>query len=172
MMVTILFVFAVLNPDVGYRQVSSSVRRWRMPLTLQGMHELLAVCLLAVDRDSLEYDSHDTVHSSAQAVGLDAMRTALDRRWVEHDSFGLFQEIMRGAKAFYEWRAEEGPVSGSIPVLRLAAEVHQRTKVPQVPQAPIILRCQQLHNSLLRRIDPQLWERFETESLEPQIWAM
>lgn len=42
---------------------------------------------------------------------FEAMRTTLDRRWVEHDAFGLFQEVMRGAKAFYEWRAEEGPVS-------------------------------------------------------------
>jgi TBC1 domain family protein 5 len=38
------------------------------------------------------------------------MYAALDRRYVEHDAFGLFQEVMRGAKAFYEWRAEEGPV--------------------------------------------------------------
>lgn len=40
------------------------------------------------------------------------MYAALDRRYVEHDAFGLFQEVMRGAKAFYEWRAEEGPVRG------------------------------------------------------------
>ncbi|KAI9635956.1 rab-GTPase-TBC domain-containing protein [Dioszegia hungarica] len=143
MMVTMLFLFAVQNPDVGYRQ---------------GMHELLAVCLLSVDRDSLEVDANQASSSgsSSQAVMLEAMRTTLDRRWVEHDSYGLFQELMRGAKAFYEWRAEEGP----------------RTKVPNAPVAPIILRCQQLHNSLLRRIDPQLWERFETEGLEPQIWAI
>lgn len=76
------------------------------------MHELLAVCLLSVDRDSLEVDANQASSSgsSSQAVMLEAMRTTLDRRWVEHDSYGLFQELMRGAKAFYEWRAEEGPV--------------------------------------------------------------
>ena len=38
------------------------------------------------------------------------MTATLDRRYVEHDAFGLFQEVMKGAKPFYEWRAEEGPV--------------------------------------------------------------
>jgi len=38
------------------------------------------------------------------------MMATLDRRYVEHDAFGLFQEVMKGAKSSYEWRAEEGPV--------------------------------------------------------------
>jgi TBC1 domain family protein 5 len=70
------------------------------------MHELLAVCFLTVDRDSLLPPRHGT----AENPPLRAMYAALDRRYVEHDAFGLFQEVMRGAKAFYEWRAEEGPV--------------------------------------------------------------
>ena len=40
----------------------------------------------------------------------EAMTATLDRRYIEQDAFGLFQEVMRGAKPFYEWRAEEGPV--------------------------------------------------------------
>lgn len=40
----------------------------------------------------------------------DAMRATLDRRYVEHDAYGLFAEIMKSAKTFYEWRAEEGSV--------------------------------------------------------------
>jgi hypothetical protein len=39
-------------------------------------------------------------------------------------------------------------------------------------QAPVITRCQHIHNNLIARIDPQLWERLETEGVEAQIWAM
>lgn len=41
----------------------------------------------------------------------EAMQTTLNRRYVEHDAFAMFAEIMKSAKAFYEWRAEETPVS-------------------------------------------------------------
>lgn len=112
------------------------------------MHELLAVCMLVVDRDSLESTPEDNTHP--------ALAATLDRAYIEHDAFGLFEQIMRPAKSFYEWRAEEGPP------LRGAA----------APQAPVIVRCNAINNHLIRRIDPQLWERFETEGVEAQIWAM
>lgn len=79
------------------------------------MHELLAVCFLALDLDSLEPPSgpsqRDPLSPTSDKPGIqDAMMATLDRRYIEHDAFGLFQEIMKGAKPFYEWRAEEGPV--------------------------------------------------------------
>ncbi|AFR98072.1 TBC1 domain family member 5 [Cryptococcus neoformans C23] len=135
-MATALFIFAVLNPDVGYRQ---------------GMHELFACCFMAVDRDSLK------VVNKAEGQQREAMFKTLDRRYVEHDAFELFMAIMKNAKAFYEWRAEEGPI---------------RSRTATVPQAPIIVKCNNLHTSLLRRIDPQLYERLETEGVEAQIWAI
>jgi TBC1 domain family protein 5 len=63
------------------------------------MHELLAVCYWAIDRDSILTDND----------GLES--PTLDRRYVEHDAYSLFSEIMKSAKSFYEWRAEEGTVS-------------------------------------------------------------
>ncbi|WVQ76367.1 hypothetical protein IAR50_006032 [Cryptococcus sp. DSM 104548] len=135
-MTTALFIFSVLNPDVGYRQ---------------GMHELFACCLLAVDRDSL-------ATAQGSSVRDEAMLRTLDRRYMEHDAFELFAAIMKNGKAFYEWRAEEGP-----PI---------RSKSPSAPQAPIIVRCNNLHSSILRRIDPQLWEKLESEGVEAQIWAI
>ena len=39
-------------------------------------------------------------------------------------------------------------------------------------QAPIIVRCNNLHSSVIRRIDPQLWEKLENEGVEAQLWAM
>ncbi|GMK56522.1 hypothetical protein CspeluHIS016_0303620 [Cutaneotrichosporon spelunceum] len=121
---TMLFLFAVTNPDVGYRQ---------------GMHELLAVCLMTVDRDSLVAEPGrarpSPLFTTPAAVREEVMIATLDRAYVEHDGFQLFIQIMKPARAFYEWRSEEG-------------------------------------NALLRRVDPQLWERLETEGVEPQIWAI
>ena len=70
------------------------------------MHELLAVCLLTVDRDSLERPRKETGDKQAEA-----MLDTLDRLFVEHDAFEIFMAIMKPAKAFYEWKQEEGPVS-------------------------------------------------------------
>ena len=72
------------------------------------MHELLAVCFMTVDRDSIPHTS------AGGSPAEDAMFATLDRRYVEHDAFALFIEIMKSAKTFYEWRAEEGPVSVAV----------------------------------------------------------
>jgi TBC1 domain family protein 5 len=83
------------------------------------MHELLAVCLLAVDRDSIQSEAMRPAQSMVSPLGSpkidqpemdQAMFATLDRRFVEHDAFELFCAVMKGAKASYEWRAEEGPV--------------------------------------------------------------
>jgi TBC1 domain family protein 5 len=76
------------------------------------MHELLAVCFWVLDRDSLSPPDKDVLKSPLARDTIDeAMQATLDRRYVEHDAFGLYNEIMRSAKPFYEWRAEEVPVS-------------------------------------------------------------
>jgi TBC1 domain family protein 5 len=48
----------------------------------------------------------------------------------------------------------------------------QRSRNVAQAQAPVITRCQRIHHGLIGRIDPQLWERLETEGVEAQIWAM
>ncbi|KAK4685294.1 TBC1 domain family member 5, partial [Tremellales sp. Uapishka_1] len=141
---TILFLYSILNLDVGYRQ---------------GMHELLAVCFLVVDHDSLlpsNVSSNSSSSSQSSPDLVPAMKATLDRRYVEHDAFELFQAVMKGIKSSYEWRAEEGP----------------RIKNGSGPVAPIITRCNHIHSSLIRRTDPQLWERLEAEGIETQIWAI
>ncbi|KAE8543086.1 hypothetical protein D1P53_000573 [Cryptococcus gattii VGV] len=97
------------------------------------------------------------VVNKAEGQQEEAMFKTLDRRYVEHDAFELFAAIMKNAKAFYEWRAEEGPI---------------KSRTDTAPKAPIIIRCNNLHKSILRRIDPQLYERLETEGVEAQIWAI
>jgi hypothetical protein len=85
------------------------------------MHELLAVCLWVLDRDSLLPPSSDDLTSPlAREILDDAMRTTLDRRYIEHDAYEVFGKIMKSAKTFYEWRAEEVPVSHRLDVMLLA----------------------------------------------------
>lgn len=133
------------------------------------MHELLAVCYMTVDRDSLVNDMPPRSPRPSSVVNMDeALATTLDRAYVEHDAFALFQELMRSAKPFYEWRTEEGPVSCS----RHVTTDGKLARRLSAPQAPIIQRCHHLYATLIRRIDPQLWERFDSEGVEAQIWAM
>lgn len=78
------------------------------------MHELLAVCFWVIDRDSLHRLDADTLGSPlARDVAEEAMYSTLDERYIEHDAYALFAEVMRSAKSSYEWRSEEGPVRPS-----------------------------------------------------------
>ncbi len=75
---SILFLYAVLHPDVGYRQ---------------GMHELLAPLYYAVDYDSLP-----------ETPDPDDLADLCARKWVAADAWVLFDRVMRGAGQWYEWR--------------------------------------------------------------------
>ncbi|CAI7587432.1 unnamed protein product [Penicillium glandicola] len=129
----ILFVYSKLNPDVGYRQ---------------GMHELLAPILWAVDRDSVK----------PQPGGLDAsnksedlMLKLLDTQFVEHDSFTLFLSVMQTARIYYE-HGETRSANGQIDVI------------------PIVDRCHYLHKEALAIIDHELAEHLEAVDVLPQIF--
>lgn len=78
----ILFIYAKLNPDVGYRQ---------------GMHEILAPVMWVVESDAVG------VQSETEPWGEDeTILTTLDSRFIEHDSFTLFAAIMQNVKVLYE----------------------------------------------------------------------
>jgi TBC1 domain family protein 5 len=68
----ILYIQAVANPDIGYRQ---------------GMHELLASIYLAMDSDSL-----DRWTSSVHEQDILDM---CDRTWVAADAWTLFEVLMQ-----------------------------------------------------------------------------
>lgn len=80
----VLFVFAKLNPDVGYRQ---------------GMHELLAPILWVVERDAVDTDRYSQM---AKEPGDEVLLEIFDSRYIEHDAFTLFGLVMQNAKSFYE----------------------------------------------------------------------
>lgn len=130
----ILFVYSKLNPDVGYRQ---------------GMHELLAPILWAVDRDSVKPHPGGLDANKDESGGL--MLHLLDAQFVEHDSFTLFLSVMQTARIYYE-HGETRSANGQMDVI------------------PIVDRCHYLHKEALAVIDHELAEHLEAVDVLPQIF--
>ncbi len=139
---SILFLYAVLYPHVGYRQ---------------GMHELLAPIYYAVDFDSLPDTSESDDFSELCA-----------RRWVAADAWALFDSVMSGAGQWYEWR--ELPQRQVRTVAGLVHLNGQGSTAPHV--TPILHACNRVQGELLQSVDPVLWERLQAEGIEPQMYGM
>lgn len=150
-MLDILFVFCKINQDVGYRQ---------------GMHELLAPILWAVEQDAIAPRSLDGDKSKA-SVDSDGLllREMLDATYVEHDAFTLLSLIMRSAKSFYELgepeRKSETPSTGPT-----------RLTQPQHGASPIVERSKRIHEVYLARLDPELAKHLTNIEVLPQIFLM
>ena len=100
----ILFIYAKLNPDIGYRQ---------------GMHELLAPILWVIHQDAV--DLMGVLSIDKKAEGIDFMIEVLDGKFVEHDAFNLFCAVMQTAKAFYEI----GENRDSSPIIARSKRIHE-----------------------------------------------
>ncbi|KAI9456458.1 RabGAP/TBC [Russula earlei] len=139
---SILFLYAVLHPDIGYRQ---------------GMHELLAPLYYAVDYDSLPdtSESDDIIEFCA-------------REWVAADAWALFDRVMGGAGQWYEWR--EAP-QRQIPAVAGLVHLNGQGGIePYV--TPILQACNRAQKELLKSVDPVLWGRMQAEGIEPQIYGI
>lgn len=137
MLLDILFVYCKLNPDVGYRQ---------------GMHELLAPILWAVERDSLE----------TTAAKSSVMQNVLDSRFIEHDTFTLFARIMQTAKGFYDPSVDRVVQRGPKGSKNKTAE----------NESPILVRCRHIFSDLLPRVDPGLSAHLTELDITPQIFLL
>ncbi|KAF2455792.1 rab-GTPase-TBC domain-containing protein [Lineolata rhizophorae] len=145
MLLDILFVWAKLNPDCGYRQ---------------GMHELLAPVLWVVERDAVDPDSLAS-SSPAGGDGDDALvRDLFDVAFVEHDTFTLFGLVMQNAKAFYE---SSEPPRGSKSSLKGPSEDND---------SPILQRCKRIFGHYLPLVDPALAAHLREIEVLPQIFLM
>lgn len=138
----ILFVYCKINPDVGYRQ---------------GMHELLAPILWAVERDAV-----DVGERSSGNGGDEVLKTALDSSFIEHDTFTLFGLVMQTAKTFYDPATEAG--------LRNATPKPRGRPVES--ESAIIIRCRRIFGTLLPQVDPALASHLEELEISPQIFLM
>ncbi|KAG8771744.1 hypothetical protein FRC12_003438 [Ceratobasidium sp. 428] len=135
MLADVLFVYTKTHEGVSYRQ---------------GMHELLAPILWALDYDSLE----------AKGEGDEAeMREFVSREYIPADAWALFSRIMDGAREWYEWR-EPTPSTGTA----------ISTQTPWV--APINALCAKIGGEYLRVCDPALYSRMNELGIEPQMYGI
>ncbi|KAJ1732567.1 hypothetical protein LPJ61_001986 [Coemansia biformis] len=139
LMADMLFVYAKMHSGLQYRQ---------------GMHELLAPLLMAVDGDAVDGDGA-------------ALAGVLDRRFIEHDAFALFGRLMRLCMAWYQIPNHVSPPlrpvrqPGNKPTGGLGASA----------QTPIVSQCY-LMMEKLALVDPRLHEHLQKLDIEPQLFGI
>ncbi|KAJ2889441.1 hypothetical protein GGI21_006571, partial [Coemansia aciculifera] len=141
----ILFVYAKLHSSLQYRQ---------------GMHELLAPILMAVDRDSVQCEDRDGEVFFIEQI--------LDRRFVEHDAFAMFDRLMRICLPWYQ-----APSLAS-PRLRPTYRPGERQTAADAAaklHTPIIAQCRQMMEKLAS-VEPQLAGHLQKLDIEPQLFGI
>ncbi|KDN51564.1 hypothetical protein RSAG8_00109, partial [Rhizoctonia solani AG-8 WAC10335] len=134
MLADILFVYSRVHEGISYRQ---------------GMHELLAPVLWALDYDSLD----------GKGSGQDAdMYEFLSRDYVPADAWAIFSRIMEGAGLWYEWREPKLAATGGPP--------------PTPWVAPINKICSKIGGEYLSTCDPALGARMDELGIEPQMYGI
>ncbi|KAG5981763.1 hypothetical protein E4U55_002592 [Claviceps digitariae] len=143
MILDILFIYCKMNPDRGgYRQ---------------GMHELLAPLVYALEQDSID---RGTLEASSQ---LDqTMLGVLDSTFIENDAYILFSRLMEHAQAFYE------VADGTLPSQHITSASTSLSE----QRSGIVERSKYIHEVCLRKVDPQLAAHLSDVEILPQIFIM
>ncbi|KAF3155731.1 hypothetical protein TWF106_000723 [Orbilia oligospora] len=146
----VLFVWSKLNPDTSYRQ---------------GMHELAAPVYWVIHSDAIEerLDSEKpdgeftsvSVSTPGKADKENIMIELLDAKYIEHDTFSLFQKIMLFAKSWYEMGHGEEKTVGGVPA-----------------SSPIVRKSEYIHEGLLGVVDPELAYHLDQLGVLPQIFLI
>jgi TBC1 domain family protein 5 len=132
MILDILFIYCKLNPTAGgYRQ---------------GMHELLAPIVFAVEQDAV-----DRAVAGSDASTDPTMVEMLDSSYVEHDAYALFSKIMERAGSFYELGDPNGAAAD---------------------QSAIVEKSKYINEVILMKIDPELATHLKNIEVLPQIFLM
>ncbi|TDL27618.1 RabGAP/TBC [Rickenella mellea] len=143
----ILFVHSMTQPDIGYRQ---------------GMHELLAPILYALDYDAL----------SDEADAPSDLKEFCSHAWIAADAWALFRIFMQSVGVWYEWRE---PIPPSLPPHLKSQYRHGAPDGPVEIKpyvAPIVQACQRLQSDMLKPADPMLWRAMQNAGIEPQIYGI
>lgn len=135
-MVDGLFVWCKNNEHVGYRQ---------------GMHELIGFCVWVVESDSVDLSKEKDKTAEKPDVVL---KEILDRRFMEHDVYALFEAIMSTGSSFFE------------PAIQVAGSLGQDT------DSKMIIREKRIFYELLPQIDPELATHLQKIDVIPQIFLM
>ncbi|KAK7422867.1 hypothetical protein QQZ08_009316 [Neonectria magnoliae] len=142
MILDILFMYCKINPERGgYRQ---------------GMHELLAPMVYAIQEDTL-----DIATVSPDITLDDVFLKTLDATFIEHDAFILFARLMEYAQSFYE--IKESPADSIHPVAG-----------PRIPDqsSAIVERSKFIHEVCLQKVDPELATHLTDIEILPQIFLI
>ncbi|KAJ1723052.1 hypothetical protein LPJ53_002575 [Coemansia erecta] len=123
----VLFVYAKEHAALGYRQ---------------GMHEVLAPLLLAVDTDAVDVD----VVVAAGGGDAGFVARIVDRRFVEHDAYALFERVMRVCA---EWYHQAGGAR----------------------EAAVVVRSRQMMGRLAQ-VDAELAQHVASLDIEPQLFGL
>ena len=134
MLLEILFVYCKLNRDIGYRQ---------------GMHEVLAPVLWVVHCDAIDLKDQE------ENIGDDLIALCLEAKFIEHDAFTLFGNIMQTVKTFYEMGNSNEPVTTGF-----------------TTHSPIVERSKRIHENYLYHADPELAEHLTAIEILPQIFLI
>ncbi|KAJ2955430.1 hypothetical protein NQZ79_g8569 [Umbelopsis isabellina] len=156
-MTDVLFVYCKLNEDISYRQ---------------GMHELLAPIFLVLHTDYV--DAGDVVGPTDSTTKLVAQ--VLDRKFIEHDLYILFDRLMSSAKKWYEfndeapkrppgWKKKEHDLIDPL-------DLGEQKAAPSAQLTPIVRSCRRIQDYLLKNTDPILYHHLETLGIEPQLYGL
>lgn len=162
----ILFLWALQNEDVGYRQ---------------GMHELAALLWKVRSDGALDarhLASRSQPNASTQSCQDTPFQHALADVFVEHDVYALFCVLMQSAKSWYAWRdspstttaSQPSPAASPSSAARKRSTARESAEQPRRP-LPIVAKCEYILD-LLRHIDPALAQHLETLGIEPQIFCL
>ncbi|KAI8575634.1 hypothetical protein K450DRAFT_260766 [Umbelopsis ramanniana AG] len=159
-MTDVLFIYCKLNADVSYRQ---------------GMHELLAPIFLVLNTEGVDIGDGSLVGPADSSTKL--MAQVLDKKFLEHDSYALFDRLMSGAKKWYEFNDE---VSTRLtPAKKKELDLIDpmglggtEKTVPAAQLTPIVKSCRRIQHQLLRSTDPALYQHLESLGIEPQLYGI
>ncbi|KAF9910215.1 TBC1 domain, member 5 [Linnemannia zychae] len=153
----ILFIYCKINHDVSYRQ---------------GMHELLAHILWVVSSESLDTQSNTGASSDTT---LDVMRSVLDAKFIEHDTFALFSSLMSRAKPWYEFSDEGFASKRPRPANNAhSAQPFGKSDTPEPPpgkQTPVIEWSMKIFQ-YLEKVDNELYLHLKSLEIQPQLFGM
>ncbi|KAI1457679.1 RabGAP/TBC [Annulohypoxylon moriforme] len=136
----VLFIYCKLNPVIGgYRQ---------------GMHELLAPIVYALDQDAV-----DPANIASDPSADPKMLEILDASFIEHDAFAIFSRVMDQARPFYE-------------VGESSANSSQTTSSQSSPTSSIVEKSQYIHEVCLYKVDPELSTHLKNIEILPQVFLI
>ncbi|KAK6534193.1 hypothetical protein TWF281_005526 [Arthrobotrys megalospora] len=128
------------------------------------MHELAAPVYWVIHADAIEErtdpeksDGEFTSVSVSTSTGdqEDIMKELLDAKYIEHDTFSIFQKVMLFAKSWYEMGHGDEKTVGGVPA-----------------SSPIVRKSEYIHEGLLGAVDPELAYHLDQLGILPQIFLI